>query len=78
MSKDKKRRISIVLEDVDLEKDTFSFTLQGDCERFGLTDPSLVPTAAEHWGMRFFKACQDCLKTEGDAKRLNREERRRG
>lgn len=77
MSKDKKRKIILVIEDVDLEKDTFSFTMQGDVDRMGSKEVGLVPTAAETWAMIFHKACQECLQG-GDVKKLNRQERRKG
>lgn len=75
MSKDKKRKIILVIEDVDIEKDTFSFTMQGDVDRMGSKE-QIIPTAAEHWGSEFFKLCTDHL--QGSAKKLNRQDRRKG
>lgn len=74
MSNEKKRKIMLVIEDVG--NDQFAFTMQGDCERIGSKEVGLVPTAAEHWAIEFFNACQERIK-QGNAKKLNREERRR-
>lgn len=78
MSKDKKRKIILVIEDVDLDKDTFAFTMQGDTDRMGSQEMGLVPTAAEQWGVELFKTCNERLKSGDNVKKLNREERRKG
>lgn len=74
--KDKKRRIVLVIEDVDLETDRLAFTMQGDVDRMGTKEMDIVPTAAEYWGKTFFEMCTARLQQE--AKKLNRSERRKG
>lgn len=69
-----KRKIMLVIEDDGDDK--FVFTMQGDCER--LTMPQIPPSlysAAEFWGLEFFKICKQRLEG-GEVKSLNRKERR--
>lgn len=71
-----KRRVMIVIED---DGDVnFNFRLEGDVERLSMPQiPPSLYSAAEYWGLEFFKACHARLEQEQNVKKLNRADRRK-
>lgn len=71
----KGRKLMIVVEDDGGQN--FNVRLEGDVDRLSMAQiPPSLYSAAEHWGLEFFKLCNERLKAGDGIRQLNRNERR--